>query len=112
MDIDNTLAPHELMPSNPIHPGEILKNELDARGITQKTFASILGLSSSAMNELINSRRPIHAKLALRLEAATNIKAYVWVELQAAYNLQMAMADKRFETTLKKIRKAAAEAGF
>ena len=38
-------APHELRPSEPIHPGEILKDELEARGISQRKFAALIGVS-------------------------------------------------------------------
>ena len=47
-------APHELLPSEPIHPGEILKDELVARGISQRKFAALIGVSYSVLNEVIN----------------------------------------------------------
>lgn len=52
-------APHELVPSIPIHPGEMLKDELVARGISQRKFASIIGMAYTAFNEIINCKRPI-----------------------------------------------------
>ena len=36
--------PDELQPSEPIHPGEMLKDELQARGMSQKKFAAIIGM--------------------------------------------------------------------
>ena len=38
-------------------PGEILKDELEARGLSQRKFASIIGMSYSALNELVNGKR-------------------------------------------------------
>ena len=46
-------APHELQPSVPIHPGEILRDELEARGMSQRKFADIIGVSYSVLNEVI-----------------------------------------------------------
>ena len=46
----------DLVPSSPIHPGEIVKDELEARGISQRKFASIIGaLTRCSMRFLIVS---------------------------------------------------------
>ena len=39
-------------PYFPIHPGEMLKDELSARGIKQKQFAEVIGVSYSLLNEV------------------------------------------------------------
>ena len=67
--------PDELQPSEPIHPGEILKDELNARGISQRKFAAVIGVSYSVLNEVINGKRPINTEYALKIEAATGIPA-------------------------------------
>lgn len=54
-----TYAPHELTPSEPIHPGEMLKDELQARNISQRKFAALIGVSYSVLNEVINGKRPV-----------------------------------------------------
>lgn len=68
---------NELLPYIPIHPGEMLGEELIERGIKQKDFAELIQLSSSALNEIINGKRSISADIALRLEAALGIKPYM-----------------------------------
>ena len=68
-------APHELQPSEPIHPGEMLKDELEARGISQRKFAQTIGVSYSVLNEVVNGKRPITTEYALKIEAATGIDA-------------------------------------
>lgn len=40
----------------PTHPGEVVKDELEARGITQKQFAQESGISKTALNEILNGR--------------------------------------------------------
>ena len=101
-------APHELMPSTPIHPGEILKDELQARGISQKKFAKIIGVSHTVLNEVLNCKRPITTEYALKIEAATGIPAYLWINMQTAYNMQTARRDKTLSAILDQIRKSVA----
>lgn len=97
-----------LTPAITIHPGEILRDELQARHITQKKFAVIINVSYTMLNEIINGKRPISANIALMLEAALGIKAYIWVNLQSEYNLQTACLDKGIVAKLENIRKICA----
>lgn len=98
----------ELVPSSPIHPGEIVKDELEARGISQRKFASIIGCSYTVFNEILNCKRPITTDYALRIEAALGIKAYMLVNMQSEYNLQTARQDSLLTVILNRIRMAAA----
>lgn len=101
-------APHELMPSAPIHPGEMLKDELETRGISQRKFAGIINMPYTAFNEIINGKRPITTDTALKIEAATGISANIWVGLQSDYNIQTARKDSKLSAILENIRKAVA----
>ena len=103
-----TYAPHELQPSTPIHPGEILKDELEARGISQRKFAAIIGVSYSVLNEVVNGKRPVTTEYALKIEAATGIPAHLWVNMQSAYDMQTARHDNKLTAILDNIRKAVA----
>lgn len=100
--------PYELQPSTPIHPGEILKDELEARGVSQRKFARMINVSYSVLNEVVNGKRPITTEYALKVEAATGIPAYIWVNMQSAYNMQTARSDKKLSSVLENIRKVAA----
>lgn len=73
-------------PIIPIHPGEILKRELKERGIKQSEFASKVGLRPSHLSEILNGSRSINDQLALRLEDILDMKAELWLRLQAVYN--------------------------
>jgi addiction module antidote protein, HigA family len=88
----------------PIHPGEILKDELQYRGISQKKFAEALEVSSPFLNEILNGKRPITTSFAVLIEAALGIKAYILVNIQTDYDLQMSRKDKKTELRLEKIR--------
>lgn len=108
MDANRIYAAHELQPSVPIHPGEILKDELSARGMSQRRFAAVIGVSYSVLNEVINGKRPVTTEYALKIEAATGIPAYIWVNMQSAYNMQTARKDRKLLVILDNIRKVAA----
>lgn len=57
------------------HPGELVEEELECRGIKQKDFAKKFGLSYSAFNEILNAKRSITTEFALLLEATLGINA-------------------------------------
>ena len=92
----------------PTHPGEVLKDEIDARGITQRQLAESIGLTYSVVNEILNGHRSLTAKTALMFEAALDIPADALMYLQMKYNMQTTRKDKSVADVLKGIRKIAA----
>ena len=92
----------------PTHPGEVLKDEIAARGISQRQLSESIGLTYSVVNEILNSRRPLTAKTALLFEAALDVPADSLMYLQLKYNMQTARQDTVLSNTLKNIRKIAA----
>ncbi len=80
-----------------IHPGEMLKEELESRGITQKEFAKAIEVSYTMLNEILNGKRSITADFAILIEAALGTPAEHWLNMQARYNLQTA---RRKETVI------------
>jgi len=75
-------TPNELVCAVAIHPGEMLTDELQVRGMSQRKFAGIIGIPYTAFNEIINGKRPITTDTALKIEAATGIAATIWLSLQ------------------------------
>lgn len=69
------------------HPGELIKDEIKARGITQKRLSEISGISPSILSETIKGRRSISLNMALALEKSLDIPAEIWLNLQDQYNL-------------------------
>ena len=92
----------------PTHPGEVLKDEIEERGITQRQLAESMGLTYSVVNEILNAKRPLTAKTALMLEAALDVPADSLMYLQMKYNMQTARKDSAILDMLKSIRKVAA----
>lgn len=99
---------NNLTPSNVIHPGEMIKDEIEYRGISQKALASEIGVPASVLNEILNGKRAVTTEYALLLEAALGIEADLWLKLQSDYNKQIAKADSSFMARLEKIRRVAA----
>ena len=73
-----------------VHPGEMLKEELESRRITQKEFAKAIAVSYTMLNEILNGKRSITADFAILIEAALGTSAEHWLNMQARYNLQTA----------------------
>ncbi|MBP5498697.1 MAG: HigA family addiction module antidote protein [Muribaculaceae bacterium] len=92
----------------PTHPGEVVKDELEARNITQKDLARAIGISCSVLNEILNARRPITAKTALLFEAALDIPAVALMNIQTKFNLHQARENHDMGSLLTRIRKAVA----
>ena len=92
----------------PTHPGEVLKDEIEERGISQRQLAESMGLAYSVVNEILNGRRPLTAKTALMFEAALDVPADSLMYLQMKYNMQTARKDSALLDILKGIKKAAA----
>lgn len=102
------ITANNLQSFRPYHPGELIKEELECRGIKQKDFAKKFGLSYSALNEVLNTKRPITTEFALLLEAALGVNADLLVRMQTDYNIQMARKNNSLLEKLNEIRKIAA----
>ena len=50
--IDPKMIANNLTPSNPIHPGELIKDEIEYRGISQRKLALQMGVSPTLLNEI------------------------------------------------------------
>jgi len=74
-----------------LHPGEVLGEELDARGIPQKEFSELIDMRPPHLNELIKGKRHVSALLALKLERELGINAAFWLRLQIDYDLKIAI---------------------
>ena len=106
--VDSQMIANNMMPSEPVHPGTLLKEEIEYRGITQKQLAQQMGVSYSVLNEILNGKRPVSIEYALYLEAVLGIDAQLWIQMQADYNLQVAKNDKSIKRRISEIRKMVA----
>ncbi|MBP1613257.1 MAG: plasmid maintenance system antidote protein, family [Bacteroidetes bacterium] len=63
--VDPRMIANNLTPFEPTHPGEILKGEIEYRGISQRKLARQMGVSYSVMHEVLNAKRPVTTEYAL-----------------------------------------------
>ena len=75
----------------PIHPGEFLRETLEELRISQAQFARAIGVAPMRISHLVNSARPITAELALLFGRALGQSPQYWLNLQAAYDLKIAL---------------------
>ena len=102
--VASDMIANNINPSEPIHPGEMVKDEIEYRGISQKAFAAEIGIPAS----VLNGKRAISTEYALLFEAALGIEADLWLKLQSDYNKQIAKSDPGFMERLSRIRQIAA----
>lgn len=93
-------------PFVPIHPGEVIKDEVEARGITQKQLAGLMGMPYTMLNEILNGKRNVTTETALLFEAALDINAEMLLGIQADYSLQIARKNRRLLKHVAAIRAA------
>ena len=74
----------------PVHPGEILREELEELGMSAKAIARELGVPQNRISDILRGRRGITADTALRLARYLNTTPQVWLNLQKAYELRVA----------------------
>ncbi len=92
----------------PTHPGEVLKDELEYRKLSQSQLAKQMGMSYKVLNDILNERRPLTTTTAMLFEAATGIPAEALMRLQLKYNMQVASQDKTLAARLAEIRRMTA----
>jgi addiction module HigA family antidote len=92
----------------PTHPGEVLKEEIEYRKISQRKLAEQMGISYKVLNDILNGRRTLTTPTAMMFEAALDIPADSLMRLQLKYNLQKAQEDETLMNRLRQIRQYAA----
>ncbi len=107
-DKDPMMIANNLKPFKPTHPGEVLKDELVFRGMSQRGLASKMGISYSVLNEVLNGKRALNTELAMMMEAALGVDAAPLLAMQNEYDMLMAERNTSFMEKLKNLRRIAA----
>ena len=81
------------MPSTPVHPGEILKDELDALAMSAAELARAIKVPANRISQILTCRRNISADTALRLGKLFGTGPQFWMNLQTAYELDRVKRD-------------------
>lgn len=102
---DLKMRANDIISAFPTHSGEILKDEIEYRGISQRQLEDEMGIAYSALNKILNARRPVTEKTALLFEAALGVNAEPLLKMQMRYSLQSTKKDSSFMARLAKVRK-------
>lgn len=73
----------------PIHPGEILKEELEVLGLSASALAKFLSVPANRITSILHEKRSITADTALRLSKFFGTSPEFWLNLQANFDLKM-----------------------
>ena len=86
-----------------IHPGEILKGEMEELSLSANSLAKILDVPTNRITAIINEQRGITADTALRLAQFFGTTADFWMSLQSSYDVKIARAavGAKIEKTVK-----------
>ena len=98
------------MPRPPIHPGEILADELQDIGISASELARQIKVPQNRVSQIIAGKRAVTGDTALRLGHWFNTSGTFWLSLQSAYDLRLADAAKGEEIRRLPVRIAARDA--
>ena len=78
------------MAREPIHPGEILADELEELGIAAAELARKIKIPPNRISQILSGKRSITADTALRLGRWFGTGPNIWLNLQQAYDLDLA----------------------
>ncbi|MCY3827843.1 MAG: HigA family addiction module antitoxin [Rhodospirillaceae bacterium] len=74
----------------PIHPGETLRDDLEALGMSAAELARQINVPVNRITEILNGRRAITGDTALRLGRYFGTSGEFWLNLQKLYELRLA----------------------
>lgn len=106
--VNPQMIANNLKPFQPTHPGEVLKDELEFRGISQRGLSKEIGVAYSTLNEMLNGKRALTPELAMLMEAALGVDAAPLLAMQNEYDILMAERNESFMEKLRRIRRVAA----
>ena len=104
----STMEANKLEPFIPTHPGEVIKDEIEYRGISQRALALQIGVSYTQLNEVLNGKRALNTEMALLICAALDLDAEPLLAMQTRYDMITARRNSSFAMKLNSIRKIAA----
>jgi addiction module HigA family antidote len=93
-----------------VHPGRLLKRELNARALSANRLSLDLGVPSGRITDILNGRRAITADTAVRLGRYFGNSPQFWLDLQSQYDIAVVEKERGSEIA-RQVRPADATAG-
>lgn len=78
------------MMKNPIHPGILLKDNIETLNMSVTEFSFKLGVSRQVISKIINLKAGISVEMSLKLAKAFNTTPEFWINMQVSYDLAQA----------------------
>lgn len=94
-----------------VHPGEVLKDELDELGVTPTEFARQIDVPPNRIGQIIAGKRAVTGDTALRFGHWFGTEPQFWLNLQSAYEIRIAEEKAGQEIARLPIRCEATDAG-
>lgn len=73
-----------------VHPGKILKDELDERGVSPASFARQIDVPANRISQIVAGKRAVTGDSALRFGHWFGMEPQFWLNLQVEYDLTLA----------------------
>lgn len=80
------------MSRTPIHPGEILADELNVLNIDSTQLSLKSGIPQEIIDDILDGKKDISPGIAEGLAKAFDTSAGMWIKLQDLYNTDVAMS--------------------
>ena len=77
----------------PVHPGEVLREEMDVLGLSANALSKALGVPANRIAAILNGQRGVTADTALRLARYFGTTPQLWMNLQKTWELRRAEAE-------------------
>ena len=84
-----------------VHPGDVLKDELEEFGVTPTAFARQINVPANRVGQIIAGKRSVTSDTALRFGHWFGVEPQFWLNLQMQYNL--ALADRRTGAEIRRL---------
>ena len=95
-----------------VHPGEVLKDELDELGVTPTEFARQIDVPPNRISQIIAAKRAVTGDTALRFGHWFGTDPQFWLNLQSAYEIRLAEEKAGREIALLPVRAGAVRSGM
>jgi antitoxin HigA-1 len=77
----------------PVHPGRLIRREMQARSLSANALALALRVSSGRITDILNGKRGVSPETAMRLARYFGNSPRFWLNLQTTYELEVAEAE-------------------
>lgn len=90
--------------SRNIHPGGMIKEEIEYRKLSKRELSKKMDISYKLFTDILNEKKPLTEDIAVKLEKVLGIPAYFYMSIQVDYNIRALEENKKHVKLLEKLR--------